>query len=110
MGHLVAVKTLKDSAFGDSRMKVSISETSPATQNAISTDLFQLFCKQVVLWSTLSHPNVLELVGVQGDMEKGQFVTVSEWMMHGNIMDYIKENHANRLELVRGFPFPITLR
>ena len=34
-------------------------------------------------------------------MEKGQFVTVSEWMAHGNIVEYIKSNHTNRLELVR---------
>ena len=56
----------------------------------------------------LSHPNVLRLVGVQGDMEKGQFVTVSEWMVHGNIVEYIKKNHTNRLELVRAFAFPVT--
>ena len=36
-------------------------------------------------------------------MEKRQFVTVSEWMAHGDIMEYIQDNHANRLELVRGF-------
>ena len=39
-------------------------------------------------------------------MEKGQFVTVSEWMVHGNIMEYIKHNHANRLKLVRDFAYP----
>ena len=40
-------------------------------------------------------------------MEKGQFVTVSEWMVHGNIVEYIKKNHTNRLELVRAFAFPV---
>ena len=54
----------------------------------------------------MAHPNVLELVGVQGDMEQGQFVTVSEWMEHGDIMKYIRKNAANRLELARGFTFP----
>jgi len=49
----------------------------------------------------LSHPNVLKLAGVQGDMDKGQFTTISEWMFHGNIMQYIRRNHVNRLELVR---------
>lgn len=61
----------------------------------------QQFCGEVVLWNTLSHPNVLKFAGVQGDMRKGQFITVSEWMKHGNIVDYIKHNHVNRLELVR---------
>ena len=41
-------------------------------------------------------------------MEKGQLITVSEWMEHGNIMEYIKNNHANRLELVRALlPSPL---
>ena len=50
----------------------------------------------------------MKLVGVYGDMAKGEFATVSEWMKHGNIMDYVKSNHTNRLELVRGFTFPTT--
>ena len=40
-------------------------------------------------------------------MGKGQFVTVSEWMGHGNIMTFIENNAVNRLELVRGFPFTV---
>ena len=47
-----------------------------------------------------SHQNVLKLIGVHGDMNKGQFTTVSELMAHGNIMEYIRKNHVNRLELV----------
>ena len=39
-------------------------------------------------------------------MGKGQFTTVSEWMAHGNIMEYINQNPANRLELVRDFTPP----
>jgi len=42
----------------------------------------------------------LKLVGVVGDMEQYQLATVSEWMRRGNIMEYIKKNTANRLELV----------
>ena len=48
----------------------------------------------------------MKLAGVYGDMTKGEFVTVSEWMKHGNVMEYVKHNHTNRLELVRGFTFP----
>ena len=47
----------------------------------------------------------MKLAGVYGDMGKGEFITVSEWMKHGNIMDYITHNHADRLELVRGFNY-----
>ena len=72
----------------------------------VSTIPFQRFYREVVLWERLSHPNVLKLVGVWEDMEKGQFATVAEWMEHGSIMDYIKQNSADRLELVRGFAIP----
>jgi serine/threonine-protein kinase TNNI3K len=110
MGHFVAVKTMRVAVLDDfTRIrKVSINNILSATRDAVSIIFLQRFCKEVVLWSTLSHPNVLKLVGVQGDMEKGQFTTVSEWMVHGNIMEYINNNHVNRLELVRGFTFPAT--
>ena len=64
------------------------------------TVLFQQFCKEVILWSTLSHPNVLKLLGTQEGMEAGKFVTVSEWMKHGNIVQYIENYPVNRLDLV----------
>ena len=54
----------------------------------------------------LSHPNILKLVGVQEDAKTGQIVTVSEWMEHGTVMQYIESHHANRLELVRGLTLP----
>jgi serine/threonine protein kinase len=108
MGRLVALKTLKVPEQGDllKIRKVSINNIFPAARDAVSTIILQQFCKEVILWNTISHPNVLKLAGVQGDMEDGQFVTVSEWMAHGNIMEYIKTNHVNRLELVRDFIFP----
>jgi len=76
--------------------------------DAVSVILPQQFYKEVVLWSTLSHPNVLGLVGVQEDINKRQLITVSELMVRGNIMQYIGENHANRLELVRDFATTLT--
>jgi serine/threonine protein kinase len=110
MGCLVAVKTMRVPEHGDflKVRKVSIDDIFLVTWDAASTILPQRFYKEVVLWNTLSHPNVLKLVGVQGDMGKGRFVTVSEWMAHGSIMEYIKKNRTNRLELVRNFAFPAT--
>lgn len=105
LGRLVALKALRVAALDDHQKLRKVS-----TDNAISdnlhmnlTVLLQQFCKEVVLWSTLFHPHVLKLIGVYGDMEKGQFITVSEWMVHGNIMEYIKKNSANRLEVVCNF-------
>ena len=68
----------------------------------------QRFYREVVLWGTLFHPNILKLVGVQEDTKKRQLVTVSEWMMHGTIMEYVEKHHTNRLELVRGFTLRVT--
>jgi serine/threonine-protein kinase TNNI3K len=94
MGHLVAVKTMRVPEQDDflKIRKVSVSDISRLLGMHVLTILPQQFCKEVVLWSALSHPNVLKLAGVQGDMDKGQFITVSEWMAHGNIMEYIRNN------------------
>ena len=101
-GQRVAVKTAKISSVKELEKirKVSINSISVLTPHAVSTILLQRFYREVVLWSTLSHPNVLKLVGVQEDTKKHQFVTVSEWMGGRNIMEFIKYNHTNRLELV----------
>ena len=108
LGALVAVKTVRveeQDGFMKIR-KVSIYGRSPSYLHATLTVVCQQFCKEVILWNALSHPNVLKLVGVYGDMNKGEFITISEWMAHGNVMQYITNNHVNRLELVRGFVVP----
>ena len=109
MGHLVAVKSTKVAELDDlsKSRKVRIRVFLSVTWDVVLTIFHQQFCKEVVLWSTLSHPNVLKLVGVRGDMNKGQFDTVYEWMVHGNIMEYIRKNPVNRLELVSDFTLPV---
>jgi len=60
-----------------------------------------MFCKEVVTWKALWHPNVLPLIGAT--MIGTQLVMVSEWMPNGNINEFVKAHpDANRLELVRG--------
>lgn len=59
------------------------------------------FCKEVVIWKTLQHPNVLPLVGVT--MSEARFAMISGWMENGNIKEYVKVNpFANRFELLEG--------
>ena len=68
MGTLVAVKTMRvheQDGFTKIR-KVSIYDCFLDYLDAILTAVPQRFCKEVVLWKTLSHPNILKLVGVQG--------------------------------------------
>ena len=50
-------------------------------------------------WKTLRHPNILPLLGAT--MSMNQFVMVSEWMVNGNINEFVKANpDADRLGLV----------
>jgi len=106
-GDYVAVKTARVPSLRDltKTRKVNINDILPPTPGAVSIVLLQQFYREVVLWSTLSHANILKLVGVKEDVEKRQFAAVSEWMGGSNIMEFIKEHPVNRLELVRDFTF-----
>jgi len=65
--------------------------------------IVQRFCKEVVTWKSLRHPNVLPLLGVT--MDKKVFAMVSEWMVNGNINEFVKAHwDANRFELVGFYP------
>ena len=67
----------------------------------------QRFCKEVITWKSLQHHNVLPLVGVM--MSEDQFAMVSDWMVNGNINEFIEENpDADRLGLV-GLSFEVLL-
>lgn len=51
-------------------------------------------------WKTLSHPNVLPLLGVT--MIENYFAMVSEWMANGSINEFIRmDRDVNRFQLVR---------
>ena len=69
----------------------------------VLTDLLcpaQKFCKEVVTWSCLRHPNVLPLLGVM--MSGDRFVMVSEWMENASISEFVRAHaDADRLKLVR---------
>lgn len=59
------------------------------------------FCREVVTWKNLQHPNVLPLIGVT--MTETQFAMVSDWMANGNINEFTEKNPAaDRLELLKG--------
>ena len=68
--------------------------------HVIITDrVSQRFCMEVVAWNTLRHENVLPLLGVT--TTEDQLVMVSEWMVGGHIMEFLKVNvHEDRLRLV----------
>ena len=63
---------------------------------------------EVVMWTALRHPNVLSLMGVMITTDN-QLAMVTEWMVNGNVNEFVKVNKdADRLELVR-FPLEVVL-
>ena len=61
------------------------------------------------MWKNLSHPNVLSLIGVPDTLENGVFSMTSEWMVNGNIIDYVRNNAGNHLKLVCQNHIPLSL-
>lgn len=63
-------------------------------------EITRRFCKEVMTWKTLRHQNLLPLLGVT--MNNNQFAMVSEWMINGNINEFIEEHgDVNRFELLK---------
>jgi len=64
----------------------------PKVRSEELTAIAQRFCKEVVMWKNLRHPNVLPLLGVT--MSYGHFAIVSEWMTNGNINEFVKAHEG----------------
>ncbi|KAF9642586.1 kinase-like protein [Thelephora ganbajun] len=61
----------------------------------------QIFCKEVITWRVLRHPNVLPLLGAI--MTNNRFAMMSGWMTNGNINQFVTAHpDANRFELLGG--------
>ena len=103
-GRDVAAKVLKLRSEGDSREIRRVGRCCPDLLHVFETDrVSQKFCGEVVVWRALRHKNTLPLLGVT--MTEDRLVVVSEWMVGGNIMEFLKVNvHADRLGLVRFSP------
>ena len=101
-GRKVAVKALRFGPDDDrsKTTKVAISSVSqPPGISRGTHDRSQRFCKEVLFWKRLSHPNVLPFYGAS--MTQNQFCMVSPWIEGGNILSYTRKNpEANRLRLV----------
>ena len=55
------------------------------------------------MWKFLRHPNVLPLMGIM--MSENRFAMASDWMLNGNIREFVKAHpDVDQLRLV-GFPF-----
>ena len=96
----VAVKVLK--VFATSELTRITRVGFPDCQSACVDRLApttKRFCKEVITWKALHHQNILPLLGVT--MSENQFAMVSEWMVNGNINEFVKTHRdANRFKLV----------
>ena len=60
----------------------------------------QRYCKEVIIYKRVEHPNVLPIEGVAPALF--EYCMVSRWMENGNILNYVANYPgADRLELVR---------
>jgi len=59
-----------------------------------------IFCNECVIWKSLSHPNVLPLLGVSHPSMERPFM-LTPWMENGSLLKYLsKHDKRNRLELL----------
>lgn len=101
-GRKVAVKALRFAPDDDrnktTKVMVFLIGRSPGIPWGTHFRL-QRFCKEVLLWKLLTHPNILTFYGAS--TRQNQFCMVSPWMENGNILNYTrKAPEANRLRLV----------
>ncbi|TEB27456.1 kinase-like protein [Coprinellus micaceus] len=65
--------------------------------------LLKAFCREAILWSQLSHPNLLPFYGIHRlDDTIGRICLIAPWMENGCLPDYlIKRTGANRFALAK---------
>lgn len=109
-GKGVAVKLLRFAA-SDNRAKITKVSSAFGLPVFIQSQLTRCglgkrFCKEMVLWKQLRHPNLLPF---HGAYMASQFGMVSPWMENGNIVRFTRKNpDFNRLRLVRCGQQPVT--
>lgn len=99
-GHYVAVKELRVYSTSDFEKMISVNPKLHCKARIYQLiPSLQRFCKAVMTWKALRHPNVLPLLWVT--METPRLAMASEWMVNGNINEFIKADcNANRFDLV----------
>jgi serine/threonine protein kinase len=68
----------------------------------------QAFYREVIVWKSLKHPNIVPFLGVPTKVPP-PFEIVCEWMENSRITEYVRENpNVDRIGLVSGFSFAVT--
>ncbi|KAK0431865.1 kinase-like domain-containing protein [Armillaria borealis] len=65
-------------------------------------DIRKDFCREVLVWRNLEHPNVLRFIGVNDDLFYPSFCLISPWMKNGNIISFLSQNPGHdRMQCIR---------
>ncbi len=51
---------------------------------------YQRLAREICIWATLNHPNVLPLLGYLAEGENMTPSLISEWMLYGTLHEYMK--------------------
>jgi len=101
-GGKFAIKALRFHPDDDSREATQVTTFSVGRSLRIprgSHHHLQRFCKEVLLWKRLNHPNILAFHGAS--VNQNRLCIVSLWMENGDVVSYTRKNpEANRLQLV----------
>ena len=104
LGHIVAIKDLRTNQ-GNFDKIFRVCSVNSVRSHCSTSD--QRFCREIIYWKYLCHPNILPLLGVYASMELYYFRILSEWMPNGNLVGYTTAHpEANRLQSVSLLPLP----
>lgn len=96
-GQDVAVKTVRICAEDNFDKIKKVDYLHP---NVLLLITVKQFAREVLVWRSLSHPNVLSFLGVP-TIPRFLLCMVSPWMPHGDVVKYVKSHpEANRIVLV----------
>ena len=98
-GKRVAIKALRVYKGSDVRNVKRVTQMFLIHLTPVTNYHHKVFCKEVVMRSRISHPNIVPFLGISG--APAPISIVSEWMPNGNVRDYVRKNpQTSRLQLV----------
>ncbi|KIO21632.1 hypothetical protein M407DRAFT_28770 [Tulasnella calospora MUT 4182] len=81
-------------------LKVAVKKLELSRNNIAATEEFLYFIHELGLLETLSHPNVIRLVGFVDDEEKGQVWLITPSEANGNVREFLKSGEWDLPERV----------
>ncbi|KAK0188288.1 kinase-like domain-containing protein [Armillaria mellea] len=65
-------------------------------------DVKKEFCREVLVWRNLNHPNVVPFIGINDDLFYPSFCLISPWMNDGNLISFLAKNPGhNRVQCIK---------